>query len=159
MRATCRIKIPKCYYCHQYGHSDNNGLCPNRSEIVSTGICNVEIVPSVEADDTTRDENERVVTGNSRSSVSMSSGNEASVSDVKVSAASDDVTSDPVLKDVDASHGICMICADNPREIMYIPCNHIVICVSCDKELYSRHFKRNCIVCRREIKNRFRVYL
>ena len=47
----------------------------------------------------------------------------------------------------------CAICAENPREIAYIPCGH-TICIRCNQKLIDQP----CSFCRAPIYDRLRLY-
>lgn len=46
-----------------------------------------------------------------------------------------------------ASHGVCVVCLDNPRNAMLYPCGHAHSCMACTKQLVSRQ----CPICRTTI--------
>lgn len=152
LRQSCRLGKQRCYYCQEYGHSDRGGHCPKRPENGGDGIENANRNVPRDEPAIPRVEVEQADTSNSNHDINIVDG-------VGVAPSASVMVSEPVIKPVDASHGVCIICVDSPREIMYIPCNHIVVCMKCDKELYARQFRRDCIVCRKEVRNRFRVYL
>jgi len=47
----------------------------------------------------------------------------------------------------------CILCAENPRTIAYIPCGHTV-CISCDEKLIDKP----CSFCRALIHDRLKLY-
>jgi len=46
----------------------------------------------------------------------------------------------------------CLACCSKPRDVVYVPCGHLVSCARC-----SLHFQR-CPVCRRRIDNFVKIY-
>lgn len=49
---------------------------------------------------------------------------------------------------------LCKICMDNPREICFIPCGHIISCIKCNDSL-----KTNCPICNTTVKQCLRVFI
>lgn len=47
---------------------------------------------------------------------------------------------------------LCKICFDNPREILYFPCQHLAVCKSCDYNLDE------CPICRQPVENQITPY-
>ena len=47
----------------------------------------------------------------------------------------------------------CILCAENPRTLAYIPCGHTV-CMSCDEKLIDKP----CSFCRAPIHDRLKLY-
>lgn len=47
---------------------------------------------------------------------------------------------------------LCKICFDNPREILYFPCQHLAVCKTCDYNLDE------CPICRQPIENQIAPY-
>ena len=40
-----------------------------------------------------------------------------------------------MLKDNDEH--LCVVCMDNERSCLYVPCNHLVVCVECDADIMA----------------------
>ena len=40
-----------------------------------------------------------------------------------------------MLKDNDEH--LCVVCMDNERSCLYVPCNHLVVCVECDSDIMA----------------------
>ena len=38
-----------------------------------------------------------------------------------------------MMKDNDEH--LCVVCMDNERSCLYVPCNHLVVCVECDADI------------------------
>lgn len=60
----------------------------------------------------------------------------------------------------EANVNVCIVCHDAMRQVVFIPCKHLVCCGTCGKE--PRQYEeglRTCPVCRAEIDWRFNVYL
>jgi len=51
----------------------------------------------------------------------------------------------------------CIICALNPKDCVFSPCGHKVVCNACGKSLKNR-FKDVCPICRQKIKDVVKVY-
>lgn len=47
----------------------------------------------------------------------------------------------------------CVVCFENQREILFLPCRHVVVCRACNSRL------RECCLCRREIIGVYYVFL
>jgi len=50
----------------------------------------------------------------------------------------------------------CTICFENDREIIFIPCNHLLHCAFCDKNFHKNN--KNCPICRTPIQQISRIY-
>jgi len=55
------------------------------------------------------------------------------------------------------NQGICGVCFSAPRNVLYMPCNHIIACEKC--ALISYSYTGGCIICRELIGRMIRVYL
>ena len=51
-----------------------------------------------------------------------------------------------------SSSSICIACSSNERSIVFIPCGHLIACVSCAHGLTS------CPLCRADIKGTLRIF-
>ena len=51
----------------------------------------------------------------------------------------------------------CVVCMNNPREVAFIPCGHIVYCQACGQHIHGTQPNR-CPTCRVPIQNLLRVY-
>jgi hypothetical protein len=58
------------------------------------------------------------------------------------------------IKQVDPD-GLCIICCDNPRSIIFNPCFHLCVCSSCSPKLKTNQ----CPVCREEIKSKNEIFV
>merc|ERR1712228_813538 len=56
----------------------------------------------------------------------------------------------------------CIVCEDNEKTIVYLPCNHLAVCNQCDLELSQMakddDKEETCPICRTKITNRLKVY-
>ena len=56
----------------------------------------------------------------------------------------------------------CVVCEENEKTIVYVPCNHLAICSQCDLDLSKLNDDEErtdtCPICRTEITNRLKVY-
>ncbi len=55
------------------------------------------------------------------------------------------------IKEEIKSH--CSICMGQPRQILFVPCGHVVACIGCSEQVQI------CPICRGEITNRIRAYI
>ena len=50
-----------------------------------------------------------------------------------------DHASDGIITNNDNDHDpdghLCVVCMDNERSCLYVPCNHLVVCVECDADI------------------------
>ena len=51
------------------------------------------------------------------------------------------------VKKAEEERGLCILCKDQPANIMFVPCNHIVACEKCYKANTPK-FQSTCMVCR-----------
>lgn len=67
--------------------------------------------------------------------------------------------STPPIGSFDA--GVCVICFDEKRDVVFKPCGHIVTCHSCAGQLRSsgRPFCKRCPICKREIDEFFKIFV
>ena len=54
--------------------------------------------------------------------------------------------------DNDVSKGDCVICCENERDALYLPCKHNTACVKCSKNL------RDCPICKLKIEDIIKIY-
>lgn len=60
-----------------------------------------------------------------------------------------DLTGDPTATEVEELR--CVICMENRKDTMFMPCNHICCCRSCARMLYNPDKKAKCPECRTAI--------
>eukprot|EP01084_Bolivina_argentea_P158564 276190_1 len=59
----------------------------------------------------------------------------------------------------------CVVCDDNEKTIVYLPCNHLAVCQKCDAELSKinlaehQNDKESCPICRSQIIKRVKVHV
>ena len=51
----------------------------------------------------------------------------------------------------------CSVCLDQPREILFLPCNHFCVCKECRAILKKGNNK--CPICRKNVKQTIKAYL
>ncbi|KAI5063820.1 hypothetical protein GOP47_0020490 [Adiantum capillus-veneris] len=51
----------------------------------------------------------------------------------------------------------CVMCMNEERSIVFLPCAHQVICIECN-QLHVKHGRKDCPSCRTPIQQRIRVY-
>lgn len=49
---------------------------------------------------------------------------------------------------------LCIICLENIKDILFTPCNHLLVCNKCISKLGD-----NCPICRKEIEKKIKIYL
>ena len=49
----------------------------------------------------------------------------------------------------------CILCLTNSKDIAFVPCGHVISCVSCVQELTDR----KCPLCRKRVENVYRIFL
>ena len=58
---------------------------------------------------------------------------------------------------------LCVICQDQEKCIMILPCRHLCICQDCQTKILRRnnlnHGNRTCPICRRHVKQMIKAYL
>merc|ERR1711976_783606 len=57
---------------------------------------------------------------------------------------------------------LCVICQDQEKCIMILPCRHLCICATCQTNLLRRNnhaHSRTCHICRRHVKQMIKAYL
>lgn len=52
---------------------------------------------------------------------------------------------------------MCVICVDQPKSVVLLPCRHFCLCDQCSQNLL-RFYNRNCPLCRRPVEQTMRVY-
>uniref|UniRef100_A0A1Q3F942 Putative e3 ubiquitin ligase n=1 Tax=Culex tarsalis TaxID=7177 RepID=A0A1Q3F942_CULTA len=89
----------------------------------------------------------------SSSSRSSSTGSERSVAVRRSSPAKQDGTSGGLL----ASIGLCIICEDNEKSVVLVPCGHLCLCKRCANQL--SHYDQYCPLCRMLIHRKVEVFV
>jgi len=56
-----------------------------------------------------------------------------------------------VLKEKNSIYA-CIICCENDRDALYMPCKHNTACLKCSKSL------KDCPICRAKIEDTIRIY-
>lgn len=54
--------------------------------------------------------------------------------------------------EIEGGKGDCIICCDNERDALYLPCKHNTACVKCSKNL------RDCPICKLKIEDIIKIY-
>lgn len=55
-------------------------------------------------------------------------------------------------RNVEESRNNCVVCFENERDALYLPCKHNVVCLKCSKMM------RECPVCREKIVDTIKIY-
>lgn len=58
----------------------------------------------------------------------------------------------PEDTELPSSSNCCLACSKENRSIVFIPCGHLITCVSCG------HSLKSCPICRSDIKALFKVF-
>jgi len=58
----------------------------------------------------------------------------------------------------------CVVCEDNEKTVVYLPCNHLAVCNECDDAMAQMNADENaegqsCPICRADIQRRVTVHL
>ena len=57
----------------------------------------------------------------------------------------------------------CVVCDDNEKTVVYLPCNHLAVCGDCDEEMAEMNAGDNglqeCPICRAQIMRRVTVHV
>ena len=46
-------------------------------------------------------------------------------------------TNDTTNDDHDPDGHLCVVCMDNERSCLYVPCNHLAVCAECDADIMA----------------------
>ena len=53
----------------------------------------------------------------------------------------------------------CVICLNERKTVVLLPCKHLCVCVSCSKNLRNANQNETCPICRTEIESLLEVFL
>jgi hypothetical protein len=54
---------------------------------------------------------------------------------------------------------LCIVCWNDKKTVVLLPCKHLCVCVSCSKKLWDNTQKATCPICRTEVNNLLEVYV
>lgn len=55
--------------------------------------------------------------------------------------------------------GLCVICCNDKKNIVMLPCRHLCICVTCSKKLWDNTQHQSCPICRKQVNNLLEVFV
>ena len=61
-----------------------------------------------------------------------------------------DLNNDPYL---------CVICWNDRKTIVLLPCRHLCVCILCSKKLWNNTQKEKCPICRKNVENLLEVFI
>ncbi|CAF1083640.1 unnamed protein product [Adineta steineri] len=53
----------------------------------------------------------------------------------------------------------CIVCWNDKKTVVLLPCKHLCVCVSCSKKLWNNTQRRTCPICRNDIDNLLEVFM
>ncbi|CAF1248746.1 unnamed protein product [Rotaria sp. Silwood1] len=54
---------------------------------------------------------------------------------------------------------LCVICCNDRKNIVLLPCRHLCVCVTCSKQLWNNTQKQTCPICRSQVDNRLEIFV
>ncbi|CAF1181349.1 unnamed protein product [Rotaria sordida] len=54
---------------------------------------------------------------------------------------------------------LCIICYNNRKNIVLLPCRHLCVCVTCSKQLWNNTQKQTCPICRNQVDNLLEIFV
>ena len=77
----------------------------------------------------------------------------AAVAEREAEAAREAARRAEMRRDAAEEQGLCLICWEQPRGVLYLPCNHLVLCAACDQGQAA------CTMCSGPIASRHEVHM
>ena len=77
----------------------------------------------------------------------------AAVAEREAEAAREAARRAEMRRDAAEEQGLCLICWEQPRGVLYLPCNHLVLCAACDQG------QATCSACSGPIASRHEVHM
>ena len=77
----------------------------------------------------------------------------AAVAEREAEAAREAARRAEMRRDAAEEQGLCLICWEQPRGVLYLPCNHLVACAACDQGQAA------CYMCSGPIASRHEVHM
>ena len=53
-----------------------------------------------------------------------------------------------INSNADVGQGLCLICTNNPKNTVFLPCGHVALCTECMTEYMQQFGTKGCIICR-----------
>ena len=79
----------------------------------------------------------------------------AAVAEREAEAAREAARRAEMRRDAAEEQGLCLICWEQPRGVLYLPCNHLVLCAACDRGQAAS----SCSACSGPIASRHEVHM
>ncbi|CAF1932178.1 unnamed protein product [Rotaria magnacalcarata] len=54
---------------------------------------------------------------------------------------------------------LCVICCNDKKNIVLLPCRHLCVCLTCSKKLWNNTSKQTCPMCRNQIDSLLEVFV
>jgi hypothetical protein len=62
-------------------------------------------------------------------------------------------------EDLNHNPYLCVICWNERKNIVLLPCRHLCVCLSCSQQLWNNNRNETCPICRKEVENRLEVFV
>jgi hypothetical protein len=62
-------------------------------------------------------------------------------------------------EDLNHNPYLCVICWNERKNIVLLPCRHLCVCLSCSQQLWNNTQNETCPICRKQVENRLEVYV
>jgi len=62
-------------------------------------------------------------------------------------------------EDLNNNPYLCVICWNDKKTIVLLPCRHLCVCVSCSKKLWNNTQHETCPICRNDVENLLEVFI
>jgi hypothetical protein len=62
-------------------------------------------------------------------------------------------------EDLNHNPYLCVICWNDRKNIVLLPCRHLCVCVSCSQKLWNNTKKETCPICRQDVENLIEVFV
>jgi hypothetical protein len=62
-------------------------------------------------------------------------------------------------QDLNNNPYLCVICWNDKKTIVLLPCRHLCVCVSCSKKLWNNTQKETCPICRNDVENLLEAFV
>jgi hypothetical protein len=62
-------------------------------------------------------------------------------------------------EDLNNNPSLCVICWNDKKTIVLLPCRHLCVCVSCSKKLWNNTQNETCPICRNNVESLIEVFI
>lgn len=62
-------------------------------------------------------------------------------------------------QDLNNNPYLCVICWNDRKTIVLLPCRHLCVCLSCSKKLWNNVQQETCPICRNNVENLLEVFV